>query len=49
MERMSDRYTTAELNPEMLSKVKALEEEIQAVTNREVIIIAYEESVHNAT
>jgi hypothetical protein len=45
----SDYYTTADLKPEMLIKIKSLEEEIKSATNREVILIAYEESDHNPT
>lgn len=44
-----DRFTAAKLSPELISKVKSLETELQAETEKEVILIAYEESNHNPT
>ncbi|WP_169917338.1 hypothetical protein [Alkalihalobacterium alkalinitrilicum] len=44
-----DRYTAAHLNPELLNRVIELEKDLQAQTNKDVILIAYEESEHNPT
>jgi len=44
-----DRYTAAELSPEILNRVMMLESEIRNATDKEVVLIAYEESQHNPT
>lgn len=44
-----DHFTAAKLNPNLIQKVKLLEAELQAETEKEVILIAYEESSHNPT
>lgn len=42
-----DRFTTARLSSELLERVKGLEAEIKNETEKDVILIAYEESQHN--
>ncbi|MDT8861072.1 hypothetical protein N0O92_12585 [Alkalihalobacillus sp. MEB130] len=44
-----DRYTAADLSPELLQRVVSLEEEIKQSTDKDVVLIAYEESQHNPT
>ncbi|WP_216829615.1 hypothetical protein [Alkalihalobacterium elongatum] len=44
-----DRYTAAHLSPELLNRVIELEKDLQAESHKDVILIAYEESDHNAT
>ncbi|WP_209123756.1 hypothetical protein [Alkalihalobacillus sp. BA299] len=44
-----DRYTAAQLSQDLLDRVIALEKDLQSQTNKEVILIAYEESEHNPT
>ena len=44
-----DRYNTAKLNPEQLQQIKFLEDSLRSSTDKEVILIAYEESEHNPT
>ncbi|WP_202595375.1 hypothetical protein [Halalkalibacter okhensis] len=44
-----DRYTAAELSPELLERIISLEQEINSTTDKDVVLIAYEESQHNAT
>jgi hypothetical protein len=44
-----DRYTAADLSPELLQRVTSLEEDIRSATDKDVVIIAYEESNHNPT
>ncbi|MFC0472556.1 hypothetical protein ACFFHM_19235 [Halalkalibacter kiskunsagensis] len=42
-----DRYTAADLSPELLERVTSLEEDIRSATAKDVVLIAYEESDHN--
>lgn len=49
MERIEDHYTAAKLSPELLEKVEALETELREAMDKEVLLIAYEESEHNPT
>ncbi|TWI54553.1 hypothetical protein [Halalkalibacter nanhaiisediminis] len=44
-----DRYTTANLTPELVEKVMELEASLRSAADRDVILIAYEESGHNPT
>ncbi len=44
-----DRYTAADLSPELLQRIVTLEEEIKNATEKDVVLIAYEESQHNPT
>ncbi len=44
-----DRYTAADLSPDLLERIVSLEDEIRSTTDKDVVLIAYEESQHNAT
>jgi hypothetical protein len=44
-----DRYTAAELSPDLLNRLMLLEQEMRTETDKDVVLIAYEESHHNAT
>ncbi|ARK30472.1 hypothetical protein [Halalkalibacter krulwichiae] len=44
-----DRYTAADLNPDLLNRIMLLESEIRNETEKDVVLIAYEESQHNPT
>lgn len=44
-----DRFTAAELSPDLLNRVMMLESEIREATSKDVVLIAYEESQHNPT
>lgn len=40
-----DQYKTASLNTELVNKVKILEKDLRMATNKEIILIAYEEDI----
>ncbi|MFB5660253.1 hypothetical protein [Alteribacillus sp. HJP-4] len=42
-----DRYTAAELDDELVNKVTLLENDLRTALNKDVVVIAYEESRHN--
>ncbi|MFA9558836.1 hypothetical protein ACERII_16120 [Evansella sp. AB-rgal1] len=44
-----DRYATAHLSPDLLQRISSLEEDLRNATEKEIVLIAYEESEHNAT
>ncbi|WP_227936348.1 hypothetical protein [Alkalihalobacillus deserti] len=44
-----DRYSAANLSPDLLNRVMLLETEIREATDKDVVLIAYEESQHNPT
>ncbi|MFC0560096.1 hypothetical protein [Halalkalibacter alkalisediminis] len=44
-----DRYIAADLSPDLLNRVMMLESEIRNATDKDVVLIAYEESQHNPT
>lgn len=46
MERLSEQYTTAQLEPEIIEKIKAFETELRQSTAKDLVLIAYEEIGH---
>ncbi len=44
-----DRYIAANLSPELLERVISLEKDLRCTIDKDVILIAYEESEHNPT
>ncbi|BAB05470.1 hypothetical protein P4637_01180 [Halalkalibacterium halodurans] len=49
MERVSDHYATMALTEPQLNQIRQLEEQLRKETNKDVVLIAYEESDHNPT
>lgn len=40
-----DRYKTASLNTELINRVKVLEKDLRMATDKDIILIAYEEDI----